>query len=148
MVDVGEKSETHRIAIAESRVVFSPEVKQKLALSGWSTKKGPIIETAIVAGTLAVKNTSNLIPFCHNILIESIKINIEAKENSLSITCQVKTHGRTGVEMEALTGASIAALTIYDMCKSLDKAILIENTCLLHKSGGKSNYERSPSISN
>ncbi len=145
MVDVGDKNETIRIAIASGRVDMGVELMRELAVQEYSNNKGSIIQTAILAGTMAVKNTSSVIPLCHNIPISSIKININPDEEGFYIECKVKCHGKTGVEMEALHGVSISALTIYDMCKSLSHDIKINRVVLEYKSGGKSNYERKTS---
>lgn len=138
MVDVGNKQVTHRIATAESRVRFPPAVAVQLSEQGFNTSKGPVFQTAIIAGTMAAKRTHELIPFCHPLGIESCKVNIEMQSNEAVVQCTVAVHHKTGVEMEALTGASIAALTIYDMCKALSHDITIAQTRLLTKSGGRS----------
>jgi len=141
MVDVSEKGTTERTAIAESFVYLGTEIMSALAESGWSSKKGPILDTAIIAGTMAAKKTSELIPFCHPLNLKSIKIEIApADEARLRIEARVKVLDQTGVEMEALTAASVAALTIYDMCKAVSKDIVIESTRLVEKTGGKSDY--------
>ena len=138
MVDVGAKLATQRVAEAEARVQLPGAVVRALRATGHRTHKGPIFDTAIIAGVLAVKRTHELIPFCHPLPIENCRIDIAAlKGNTLRIRCRVETHHKTGVEMEALTGASIAALTIYDMCKALSHDIRISAVRLLHKSGGK-----------
>jgi cyclic pyranopterin monophosphate synthase len=147
MVDVSDKSVTTRIAVAESRVVLPKNAQELLKdkISSTSsgseliTKKGPVFQTAIIAGTMAVKKTSDLIPFCHPIAIESCKFDIgfNSDQSEILIRCEVKTTGKTGVEMEALTGSSIAALTIYDMCKALTHEIQITGTRLVSKVGGK-----------
>ena len=144
MVNVAEKAVTHRIATARSFMELPATVLAQLEDSGIKTKKGPVFDTAIIAGTLAVKKCPDLIPFCHAIPVEGCKINIIInKARQIEITCRVDTHGKTGVEMEALTGATVAALTIYDMCKALSHDIRILNTELVNKSGGKSDYQRS-----
>lgn len=141
MVDVTSKHETLRIATAVTRLRFPPGVLQGLRSCGFQTAKGPVLNTAIVAGTMAAKRTHELIPFCHPLGLERCDITIEVdREDALEIRCTTAVHHRTGVEMEALTGASIAALTVYDMCKSLSHDIVIEQTRLLSKSGGKSDY--------
>ncbi len=138
MVDVSEKSATARQARAECRVRFPAAVAAQLRKSGLSTGKGPVIDTAIIAGTMAVKRTHELIPFCHPLPIDGCKFEIDwAGETSLRIECTVRTTHRTGVEMEALTGATVAALTVYDMCKALSHALVIGPAKLLGKSGGK-----------
>jgi cyclic pyranopterin phosphate synthase len=143
MVDVGDKAISHRIAVAEARVRLPREVAAALKESGHRTKKGPVFDTAIVAGVMAAKRTHELIPFCHPLGLESCKVQIEAQEGGdIVIHCQVSIHHRTGVEMEALTGASVAALTIYDMCKALSHDIEITGVRLLEKSGGKRDFKR------
>jgi cyclic pyranopterin phosphate synthase len=138
MVDVSAKAVTARAARAECRVRFPTGVAQQLRASGLKSAKGGIVETAIVAGTLAVKRTSDLIPFCHPLPIDGCRISIEWHDDrSLRIECAVTTTHRTGVEMEALTGATVAALTVYDMCKALSHAIVIGPARLLGKRGGK-----------
>jgi len=141
MVDIADKEITARIATAKSSVWIPNIIADKIGKDGEiQSKKGPVFSTAIIAGTMAVKNTSTLIPFCHPIAIEGIKIHINHEStNIISISCEVKTIGKTGVEMEALTGSSVAALTIYDMCKALSHEIRIESTHLVNKSGGKRN---------
>ena len=144
MVDVSDKTVTERIAIAESIIFLGEEVMAAFSESGWSSKKGPIIDTAIIAGTMAAKKTSDLIPFCHPLNLKSVKIRIEPVDGArLRVEARVKVLDQTGVEMEALTGASVAALTIYDMCKAVSKNIVIENTRLLEKTGGKSDFKTS-----
>ncbi len=143
MVDVSGKATTERIAIAECFVYLGPDIMKAFAESGWSSKKGPILDTAIIAGTMAAKKTSELIPFCHPLNIKSVKIDIApADESRLRIEARVKVLDQTGVEMEALTAASGAALTIYDMCKAVSHDIVIESTRLVEKTGGKSDYKK------
>ena len=143
MVDVSEKVETLREACAQSKVKVGKEIMDLLKDGDIHTKKGPVFHTAIIAGTMAAKKTSDLIPFCHPIMVESCKIKIKAlDEEVIGIECSVKTHNKTGIEMEALCGASVAALTIYDMCKAMSHKIEIKETCLLEKTGGKSDYRR------
>jgi cyclic pyranopterin phosphate synthase len=140
MVDVGDKAVTARSAVAESRVRLPAAVARTLAAAGYATAKGPVFHTAIVAGTMAAKRTHELIPFCHPLGLERCRIDISASGDELVIRCEVAVHHKTGVEMEALTGASIAALTIYDMCKALSHDIVIDATQLIEKHGGKSDY--------
>jgi len=138
MVDVGKKAVTARTATAQAIVRFPPAVARELKRNGMRAKKGPVIDTAIVAGTLAVKRTHELIPFCHPLAIERCAFEIDfdgARE--LLIRCTVAVTHKTGVEMEALTGASVAALTVYDMCKALSHEIVIGEVRLVEKSGGK-----------
>ncbi len=138
MVDVGDKTITKRTAIAESRVRFPAAVAAALRERDFNTAKGPVFHTAIIAGTMAAKRTHELIPFCHPLGLENCKIDIQMENDDAVIQCTVSVHHKTGVEMEALTGASIAALTIYDMCKALSHDLLITDTRLLDKQGGKS----------
>lgn len=138
MVDVSAKAATARAATAECRVTFPAAVASQLRENGLKSVKGGVVDTAIVAGTLAVKRTHELIPFCHPLPIDGIRFAIDWRDaRSLEIVCTVKTVHRTGVEMEALTGATIAALTVYDMCKALSHAIVIGPAKLRGKRGGK-----------
>ena len=138
MVDVSAKAITAREASAECRVRFPKEVAAQLRASGLRSAKGGIVDTAIIAGTMAVKRTHELIPFCHPLPIDGCRIAIDwIDQNSLQIECLVRTTHRTGVEMEALTGATIAALTVYDMCKALSHRIVIGPAKLTGKRGGK-----------
>ncbi len=138
MVDVSAKAATARAATAECRVTFPAAVAAQLRENGLKSAKGGVVDTAIVAGTLAVKRTHELIPFCHPLPIDGIRFAIDWRDaRSLEIVCTVKTVHRTGVEMEALTGATIAALTVYDMCKALSHAIVIGPAKLRGKRGGK-----------
>ena len=141
MVDVGNKADTEREAIAAGEVRIAPEAL-KLVRAG-KTAKGNVRETARLAGILAAKKTSELIPLCHPLALDHIDIDIKDMENGLAIEARVRSRGRTGVEMEALTAVSVAALTIYDMVKAADKTMVIENVRLLRKQGGKSGlYQR------
>jgi len=142
MVDVADKAVTKRTATAQTRVRFPREVAEALRSQGYSTAKGPVFQTAIIAGTMAAKRTHELIPFCHPLGIESCKIAIDMEEDEAVIRCTVAVHHKTGVEMEALTGASVAALTIYDMCKALSHEIAIVETRLMEKHGGKSDFAK------
>jgi cyclic pyranopterin phosphate synthase len=142
MVDVADKQATARVAVAEARVRLPAAVARELARTGHRTKKGPVFDTAIIAGVLAAKRTHELIPFCHPLPLEHVAIDIVARRGGLTITCSVRVTHRTGVEMEALTGASVAALTIYDMCKALSHDIVIEGVRLLAKRGGKRDFAR------
>ena len=142
MVDVSAKSVSERTAIAEGFVRIGPEIMRALAENAWSSKKGPIIDTAIIAGTMGAKKTSELIPFCHSLNLKSVEIAIEpVDEARLRIEALVKVSDQTGVEMEALTAVSVASLTIYDMCKSASKEIVIESSRLVKKTGGKSDFQ-------
>jgi cyclic pyranopterin phosphate synthase len=138
MVDVGDKAVTRREARAEALVKLPAAVARELTRTGHRTKKGPVFDTAIIAGVLGAKRTHELIPFCHPLPISSVKIAVESMRGGLRVTCDVAVEHRTGVEMEALMGASMAALTIYDMCKAADRGMRIEAVRLVHKSGGKS----------
>ncbi len=141
MVDVSAKSETKRTAIAQSIVVLGDEIMQHLSNRDIQTKKGPVFQTAIIAGTMGAKKTSDLIPLCHPLGLESCKFQIQVNEaNEVVIQCTASLTGKTGVEMEALTGASVAALTIYDMCKAFSHDIVIKETRLISKTGGKSDF--------
>ena len=142
MVDVGGKSVTRREASAEARVKLPASVASALKRSGHRTKKGPVFDTAIIAGVLAAKRTHELIPFCHPLPLQAVAIDIRTRTGGLVVTCTVSVEHRTGVEMEALTGASVAALTIYDMCKALSHDIQIGPVRLLAKSGGKRIFKR------
>ena len=138
MVDVSGKAPTAREALAECRVKFPAAVAAQLRASGLKSRKGAIVDTAIIAGTMAVKRTHELIPFCHPLPIDGIRFAIGWHgERELRIECAVKTVHRTGVEMEALTGATVAALTVYDMCKALSHAIVLGPAKLVGKRGGK-----------
>ena len=142
MVDVGGKNITHRTAEAEGEVVFDKINFKKI--EKLKSKKGSIKNVSIVAGIMGAKETSKLLPLCHNIPIESVKVEItkNIKKHSLNVKSKVKTSSKTGVEMEALTAVTISCLTIYDMCKYLNKSIKIKNIKLISKKGGKSgNYK-------
>ena len=121
---------------------FPRAVAQALRDQQFNTSKGPVFQTAIIAGTMAAKRTHELIPFCHPLGIENCKVAIDMEGDDAVITCTVSVHHKTGVEMEALTGASVAALTIYDMCKALSHDIVIAETRLVEKHGGKSDIQR------
>src|SRR5271170_1945549 len=140
MVDVSDKKPTKRSATAEARVRFPPAVAATLREGGMRSPKGPVFDTAIVAGVMGAKRTHELIPFCHALGLENCSVAIDMQGDSAVIRCTVSVHHKTGVEMEALTGASIAALTIYDMCKALSHAIVIGDVRLLSKDGGKHSY--------
>jgi cyclic pyranopterin phosphate synthase len=145
MVDVSDKVVTKRTAVAESRVRFPASVVDELRRNGFATSKGPVFHTAIVAGVMAAKRTHELIPFCHPLGIENCRIEIDMNDRHEAVVrCTVAVHHRTGVEMEALTGASIAALTIYDMCKALSHDLSIVETRLVAKHGGKQPFGEVP----
>ena len=138
MVDVSGKAVTAREARAECRVAFPSEVAARLRDSGLRSAKGGIVDTAVIAGTMAVKRTHELIPFCHPLPIDGCRLAIDWDgEDALRIECSVRTTHRTGVEMEALTGATVAALTVYDMCKALSHDIVLGPARLLAKRGGR-----------
>ncbi len=146
MVDVGDKAVTTRTAEARAVVEFPPEAPVD-ADETLRTKKGPVFDTAIIAGVMAAKKTHELIPFCHQLPLESCKIAIEwCGPREVEVRCRVRATHKTGVEMEALTGASVAALTIYDMCKALTHGITIREVALLAKTGGKRDYRREPPV--
>lgn len=142
MVDVGDKPITKRIAKARSIVVLDEEIMATLNNEEIHTKKGPVFQTAIIAGVMAAKKTGELIPLCHPLGLENcqVEIHVNAK-NEVEILCTASISGKTGIEMEALTGASVAALTIYDMCKAFSHNIVIKETRLVFKSGGKSDFD-------
>jgi cyclic pyranopterin phosphate synthase len=138
MVDVGDKEITERTAVACGTITLSDEAMA--AVMGRSLKKGDVFTVAQVAGIAGTKKTSDLIPMCHNIVLSNASVTFETDEDSNTITvfCTARTMSRTGVEMEALTGASIALLTVYDMCKAIDKRMVISNVHLVRKNGGRS----------
>jgi cyclic pyranopterin phosphate synthase len=143
MVDVSKKTSSDREAHARSIVEFPADVAQRFSGGDIETAKGPVFATAIVAGVMAAKRTHELIPFCHPLGLDNCKITIELDSQQRAVVdCECKVHHRTGVEMEALTGASVAALTIYDMCKALSHEIVISETRLISKTGGKEDYFR------
>ena len=144
MVDVGDKQVKRRRATAAATIVF-PDDTIRDSGDELRTKKGPVFDTAIIAGVMAVKKTAELIPFCHPIPLEDCKIEIRwASDREVIIECSVQATHKTGVEMEALTGATAAALTVYDMCKALSHDIRISDVRLLRKSGGKRDFGASP----
>jgi cyclic pyranopterin monophosphate synthase len=142
MVDVGAKDVTRRRAVAEARLRLPPAVARALAASGHRTSKGPVFDTAVVAGVMAAKRTHELIPFCHPLGLEDCQVRITRRGGEIHIRCATAVHHRTGVEMEALTGATVAALTVYDMCKALSHDIEIVSVRLLAKSGGRRTVRR------
>jgi cyclic pyranopterin phosphate synthase len=141
MVDVSEKSMAERTAIARGFIRLPEEVLSLVSEKDIHGKKGPVLATARIAGTMAVKKTHELIPFCHPIPIDSIKFKMELSDQGCEILCIVKTNYKTGVEMEALTGVQVAALTIYDMCKAVTQNMVIEESRLIKKTGGKKDYD-------
>ena len=143
MVDVGGKQVTERRAHARCRVHLPDDVVAEIggADSGdIATKKGPVFATAVIAGVMAAKKTHELIPFCHPLGLDNCNVEIELAGNDVVIDCHCKVHHRTGVEMEALTGASVAALTVYDMLKAMSHDIVIAETRLIEKTGGKQHF--------
>jgi len=142
MVNVGAKKITKRTAIAEAFMFLGQEIVAHFKDDELTTKKGPVFQTAIIAGIQAVKRTSDIIPMCHPLMIDGIDIKIKVVDKvHINIRCTVSIEGKTGVEMEALTGASVAALTVYDMCKALSQKMVIESVRLLEKTGGKSDIK-------
>ncbi len=136
MVDVGDKEITKRIAIASGEIYMKKETKK--AILEEKTKKGAVLQTSIIAAIMGAKKTSELIPMCHNILIDGVDIDIEEIENGFKIIATAKTTSKTGIEMEALTAVSVGLLTIYDMAKAIDREMVLNNIRLEYKSGGKS----------
>ena len=143
MVDVSDKGATQREAHARTIVRLPEAVLELVSGEEIATKKGPVFATAIIAGVMAAKKTHDLIPFCHPLGLENCKVAIELQGDEVVIDCRCKVHHKTGVEMEALTGASVAALTIYDMLKAVSHDIVIAETRLMAKTGGKKDFERS-----
>ena len=143
MVDVSDKAVTQREAHAQARVRLPDDVLALVSGDDIATKKGPVFATAIIAGVMAAKKTHELIPFCHPLGLENCKLMIELQDSEVVIDCRCTVHHKTGVEMEALTGASVAALTVYDMLKAVSHDIVIAETRLMAKSGGKRDFERS-----
>lgn len=141
MVNVSDKAVTKRTAKAQAIVNVGPEISKLISNDELMTKKGPVFQTAILAGVMAAKKTSDLIPLCHPLALENCQIRIEQKGEEIFITTIATVSAKTGVEMEALTAASVAALTIYDMCKALSHSIVIREIKLLEKSGGKNDYK-------
>jgi len=142
MVDVGDKKITNRKATARTIMFLGKEIISHFNEGELLTKKGPVFQTAIIAGIQGVKKTSELIPMCHPLLINGVDIDIDIMDDEhIKITCSVTIEGKTGVEIEALTGANIAALTVYDMCKAISQKMVIKELKLLEKSGGKSDIK-------
>ena len=138
MVDVGRKDETERVAIAKGSVKMAPETLAHI--TDKNMKKGDVLSVAQLAGIMGAKHTATLIPLCHPLALSHVNVTIHVNNDNytLDITSECKVTGKTGVEMEALTAVSVAALTIYDMCKAIDKNMVISDIRLTHKSGGKS----------
>jgi len=142
MVNVGDKAITKRVAIARSIVILEEKILAQLANDDIKTKKGPVFQTAIIAGVMAAKKTSELIPLCHPIGLDNCQVRIHLNQNKeVVVECETSITSKTGVEMEALTGASVAALTIYDMCKAFSHNIIIKETRLIKKTGGKKDFQ-------
>jgi len=144
MVDVGNKKSSRRTAWARAEILLPQNVLDALQTGGdeLTTKKGPVFSTATIAGVMAAKKTSDLIPFCHPLPLENCDLEIHLKDSTVLVDCRVSVHHKTGVEMEALTGASVAALCVYDMCKALSHDITIQNVRLMEKTGGKRDFSR------
>lgn len=143
MVDVSAKQVTHRTATARSIVVMPDEVMQHLGNGELLSKKGPVFQTAIIAGIMAAKKTGELIPLCHPLGMDNCSVTVEVNEQQeIVIECTASIIAKTGIEMEALVGASIAALTVYDMCKAMSHDIVIKETKLIAKTGGKRDFKR------
>ncbi|MBB4642265.1 cyclic pyranopterin monophosphate synthase MoaC [Rhizorhapis suberifaciens] len=141
MVDVSTKPSTTRQAIATGRIIMSPDARK--AIAEGLVKKGDVLAVARIAGIMAAKKTSDLIPLCHPLPLSSVSIDLQLDEQGIIATATAKTSGQTGVEMEALTAVSTALLTVYDMAKAIDKSMIIRDICLIEKSGGKSgNWKR------
>ena len=141
MVDVGCKVRTERMALARTIIELPKEVFSELNVGGGQSSKGSIFDVATIAGIQASKKTAELIPLCHIIPLDSVKIDLHLeKDRGIIVECRVKATHKTGVEMEALVGCSVTALTVYDMCKALSHEIVIGETKLIEKTGGKSNY--------
>ena len=143
MVDVGEKAITRRVAVSQTKVMFPAKIFQQLQQTQLTSAKGSIVDTANVAGIMAAKRTADLIPMCHPLPIDFCKLDFTQVEEdcSLLIQAEVRVNHKTGVEMEALTAASVAALTVYDMCKALSHDIRINDLQLVNKTGGKSDFK-------
>ena len=147
MVDISAKSTNRRTAVAQSIVQLTDNIWAQLHEGEIQSKKGPVFQTAILAGIMAAKKTSDLIPLCHPLPLDNCNIDIEPLENQrVKILCSASTEHKTGVEMEALTGASVAALTLYDMCKALSHDIRIVDTWLISKTGGKNDFSSDTSV--
>ena len=142
MVDVSEKKTTRRTARAQAVINTGKEILKQIRNNELITKKGPVFQTAIIAGVQGCKRTSELIPFCHPLTLEDCQVLIQVRKGKVVIESSATITGKTGVEMEALTAASVAALTIYDMCKALSHDIMIEEIKLLEKTGGKKDFKR------
>ena len=142
MVNISEKKESQRFALARCLVLFPEEVMRKLSAEKMNTHKGSVLQAATIAGIMAAKKTSELIPLCHPMGLDSCELKFKIQGNEIIIDCAVGVFAKTGVEMEALIGATLAALTIYDMCKSMSHDIIIKETILIQKTGGKNDFKR------
>jgi cyclic pyranopterin phosphate synthase len=142
MVDVSEKKITHRTAKAQAIINVGKEILDKIEDNELVTKKGPVFQTAIIAGVMGAKKTADLIPFCHPLGLEDCKVKISVVDEKIIIETEAVVTAKTGVEMEALTAASVAALTVYDMCKALSHNIIIHEIKLMAKTGGKKDFKR------
>lgn len=142
MVDVSGKKVTERTARAQAKVRLTKEIIEAIAGDELITKKGSVFQTAIIAGVMAAKKTHELIPLCHPLMTEDCQVKISVRENRVIIDTMIKVTAKTGAEMEALTAAAVAALTIYDMCKALSHDIIIEEIQLIAKTGGKRDFQR------
>ena len=144
MVDVSDKAETARVAVAKGAVIMQPDTLALIQAGG--VKKGDVLSVARLAGIMGAKRTPDLIPLCHPLALTSVSVDLalDPKQNAVQITATCKLTGRTGVEMEALTAVAVAALTVYDMCKAVDRGMRITEVRLVHKSGGKSGPYESP----
>lgn len=142
MVNVSDKNVTQRTAKARATVVPGREIMNHFSGEEIMTKKGPVFHTAIIAGVMGAKKTSELIPFCHPLGLEDCQVDIRVVDEKIEITATAVVTGKTGVEMEAMTAASVAALTVYDMCKALSHDIVIEEIKLIEKTGGKKDFKR------
>lgn len=138
MVDVGGKQDTHRIAVAEGRIVMRPETLDLIRAGGH--RKGDVLGIARVAGIMGSKRTAELVPLCHPIALTAVEVDLKAETDTPAVHCRARTEcfGRTGVEMEALTAVQVALLTVYDMCKAVDRGMVLQDIRLVRKSGGKS----------
>jgi cyclic pyranopterin monophosphate synthase len=142
MVDVSGKKVTQRVARAQAKVVLGAALISRISNNELITKKGPVFQTAIIAGVMAAKKTPELIPFCHSLNLDDCQVAFTVEKSEVVIEALVRTTSKTGVEMEALTAATVAALTVYDMCKALSHDIVISEVLLMEKTGGKKNFKR------
>jgi cyclic pyranopterin phosphate synthase len=142
MVDVSDKKVTSRMAKAQAVVFLGKEIMSLLQDDELTTKKGPVFQTAIIAGVMGAKRTAELIPFCHPLSLEDVQIAITPEKETVTINATTRATGKTGVEMEALTAVSIAALTVYDMCKALSHDIVVQDIRLMEKVGGEKDFRR------